>query len=146
MTTREQLTALAIAGLVVTAVVVGVVVYYSLRLHGAGRIKTLGLKAYSDPGATLEVSAVDWGEISPGGSSQVLLYLKCTSTVPSNLTLTTQNWDPIGSRNYLTLTWDYDGSKLAPGEVRAVRFTLHVAEAITGIVDFSFDVVITAAG
>ena len=144
--TREQATALAIVGLIVAAVVVGAVVYYTLQLRGSGRIKTVGLKVYSDPGATLEVSAVDWGDIAPGGVSQVLLYLKSTSTVPTNLTLTTQNYDPSTAQNYMTLTWDYDGSTLQPGEIRAVRFTLAVAEAITGIVEFAFDIVITAAG
>lgn len=144
--TREQATALAIVGLVVAAVVVGSVVYYALRIRGVGHIKLVGVKAFSDPGATLEVSAVDWGDISPGSYGQVLLYLKSTSTVPANWTLTTENWDPSAAKNFMALSWDYDGSKLQPGEIRAVRFTLTVMLSITGVTDFSFDVVITASG
>jgi len=146
LVSRDQLAALAIVGLVLAAVVVGAVVYYSLRLHGHGTIKLVGLKAYSDPAATLEVSAVDWGLIPPGGVSQVLLYLKSTSTTPANWTLTTENWDPSAAQNFMVLTWDYDGGTLQPGEIRAVRFTLQVSVNISAIVDFALDIVVTAAG
>ena len=138
--------ALAIVGLVVTAVVVASLVVYVLRVRGTGRIKVVGLKAYADPEATKEVSAIDWGTIPAGGISQTMLYLKSTSTVPSNLTLTTENWDPSVAEQFMTLTWDYDGTPLQPAEIRAVTFTLRVSEDVVGITEFAFDLVITAAG
>lgn len=146
MLSRNQLTAVAIAALVVAAVVVAAVVLFALRIHATGRIKLVGLKAYADPEGTKEVSVIDWGLIPPGGLSQTTLYLKSVSTVPSNLTLTTEAWVPKPAASYITLTWDYDGSSLQPGEIRAVLFTLNVSPGITGITEFSFDIVITAAG
>ena len=144
--TREQLTALAVAGLLVTAIVVGAIVYFALRVRGSGRIKLVGIKAFSDPAATLEISAIDWGEISPGGYAYTTIYLKSTSTVPSNLTMHTEAWDPLEAETFIHLTWDYDGRDLSPGEIIGVTLTLSVDDAITGIIEFAFDIVITAAG
>ena len=146
MLSRNQLTAVAIAALVVAAIVVATVVLYALRIHATGRIKLVDLKAYADPEFTKEVSAIDWGLIPPGGLSQTTLYLKSMSTVPSNLTLTTEAWVPEAAASYITLTWDYDGGDLNPGEIRAVLFTLDVSPDVIGITEFSFDIVITAAG
>lgn len=126
--------------------VVGAVVYYTLRLRGSGKIRTVNVKVYSDPAATIEVSAVDWGEISPGGQSRIQLYVKNTGNVVANLTLTAENWAPSSAANYMTLSWDYNGQALQLNEVRPVLFTLSVASNITGITDFSVDLVITAAG
>ena len=146
MVTKNQAMTLALVALAVTAVAVAATVYFILRVRGTGRIKLVGLKVYSDPELTKEVSAIDWGTLSPGDHGQVLLYLKVTSNVPTNLTLKTENWSPAAAENYLALTWDYDGALLAPGQVRATWFTLEVAETITGITDFAFDIVIIGAG
>ena len=146
MISREHALTLAIIGLTVSAVVVAATVYYVLIIRGTGMIKTVGVQAYADPELTKEVSAINWGTISPGGYSQTLLYLKITSNVPSNLTLSTARWSPPSVENYLTLTWDYDGTTLNPGQIIAVRLTLTIADAVTGITNFSFDMLITAAG
>jgi len=146
MASLKPLTAAVIVGLVIAVVITGTIAYYTLRVHGSGKIKVVGAKAYSDPGATLEVSAIDWGVISPGGISQATIYLKSTSTVPVNMTLTTENWSPPAAAQYMTLTWNLSPQTLSPGEVRAVILTLRVSQNIVGVIDFSFDVVITAAG
>lgn len=143
---HSKITALAIVGLVLVAVAVGAVVYYQLRIRGGGTIKVVGLTAFSDPGATLEVSAVDWGMISPGGISQITLYLKSTSNVPGNLTLETENWEPARAAQYMTLEWDYDGTIMLPGEIRGVLFTLRVSDQITNVTEFSFDMVLIIGG
>lgn len=146
MLTKDQLTALAIASLVVTAVVVGAVVYYALRLRGSGFIKTIGLEVYADPAATVPVTSIDWGEIAPGNFSQAQLYLKNPSNYAINLTLTAENWQPPTCPTYMALIWDYNDAPLEPHEVRAVKLTLLVFDDITGIYDFSVIVVITAKG
>ena len=143
---RKQVAALAITGIVITAVVVGVIIYYRLRITGTGRITVIGLEAYADAECTKQVSAINWGEISPSGYSQATLYLKSTSNKPVNLTLTTENWSPSVAEQYLTLTWNYAGDVLQPSEVRAVIFTLSVSADVTGVTDFSHDMILTAAG
>ena len=143
---RNALLALAISGLIITAVVVVTIVYFSLSLRGTGRIKTVGVKAFADPAGTKEISGIDWGEISPGGYAYRTIYLKSTSTTTINLTLSTEAWTPSNASDFLTLSWDYDGRDLNPGEIIAVTLALSVDNAITGITDFSFDIIIMAAG
>lgn len=138
--------ALAIAALIVTASVVGAVVYYELRLKGHGRIKVVGGTVYFDPEGTKEVAAIDWGMISPGGSAYTTLYFKSESNVPTNMTFRTEFWDPPEAGDFISMTWDYDGRDLNPDEILEVTLTLSVADAITGISEFSFDIVIVFAG
>lgn len=145
MMTKDQAMALALIALAVSAVVVAAAVYYVLRIKGYGKIKVVGLKAYADPELTKEVSTIYWGEIPKGSYSVTTLWLKCTSTVPSNLTMHTEAWDPAAAEQYLTLTWDYDGHTLNPGEVLELELKLTVAEETMGVTDFSFDIVLTAA-
>lgn len=146
MVTRNQLVGVTIVGLIIVAVVTASIVYFTLRVHGTGTIKLIGLEAYGDPETTQVISSVNWGELTPGGYSQVVLYLKSTSTAPANLTLSTDSWSPSEAANFLTLEWDYDGSALQPGEVRGVLFTLRVSGSVTGITSFEFDMVIVASG
>jgi hypothetical protein len=75
MPTTNQIIAVAIIGLVATAVVVGAVVYYSLKIHGSGKILAIGVQVYRDANLTEPVSAIDWGTIPAGGYSQLTLYL-----------------------------------------------------------------------
>lgn len=143
---RDQLIALAVSGLIVAAVVVATIVYFSLSLRGSGRIKTVGVKAFADPEGTKEISGIDWGEIAPGGYAYRTIYLKSTSTVTVNLTLSTELWTPINASDFISLSWDYDGEDLEPTEIIAVTLALSVEDAITGIDEFLFDIIITAAG
>ena len=146
MDSKEALTAVAVTGLIVALIVVGAIVYFSLRLHATGTIKLIGLEAFADPEATLGVSSVDWGLIPPGGVSQTVLYLKSTATVPANLSLEISNWAPPEAASFMNVTWDYDGSPLLVGEVRRVILQLFVADTITGITNFSFDITMVASG
>ena len=145
MVTRNQLIGVVLVAVVVTAVVTAAVMFFALRVRGRGRIITVGLEAYADPGATQPVSEIDWGEISPGGTAVATLYLKSTSSVPVTISLALENWIPAAASDYMTVEWDYDGSYLQGAEVRAVLFTLRVSGSITGITNFEFDLVITAA-
>lgn len=146
MVTRNQLIVGIVAAVVVTAVVVAAVMFFTLRVRGSGRIVTIGLEAYADVNCTTLVDAIDWGDISPGGSSAATIYLKSTSSVPVNLTLAVENWSPAAAADYMTVEWSYDGSALEPGEIRSVTIGLLVAEDITGVSKFEHDLVITAAG
>jgi len=146
MFSTKQLVGVVIAAVVVTAVVTAAVMYYTLRIRGHGWIVTIGIDAYADAGATQPVSEIDWGEISPGGSSAATIYLKSTSSVPVTLSLALENWIPAAAADYMTVDWNYDGSVLQPGEVRSVTLTLQVSGSITGITNFEFDLVITSSG
>lgn len=143
----EKKEALAVLAIVIVAIAVtAVTVYYTLRIRGRGVIKTIGLEAYADEDCTQIVSEVDWGLIGPQEVKKITLYLKNTGNIPVNMTLTTENWTPSIAADYMTLTWDYDGSPVAPDAVCRVDLILSVSCDITGVDNFAFDIVITAVG
>ena len=146
MVTRNQLVGIVIAAVVVTAVVTVAAMYFTLRVRGHGRIVTIGIDAYADAEATQPVNAIDWGDISPGGSAAATIYLKSTSSVPVNLSISLENWSPAAAADYMTFEWSYDGSALQPGEIRSVTLGLLVSESIKGVTKFEHDIVITASG
>jgi len=143
---RRLLTVVALTAVIITAIVTAAIVYYSLRIRGYGKIKTIGVEAYADLECTKKVSEINWGTIPVGGSSQTTLYLKNSGNYPINLTISTENWLPTPAADYITLTWDYDGTEIPAGEVRGVILTLTVASDIIGVTDFQFDIVIRAGG
>ncbi len=143
---KKVLTAVAVGALVVAVVVTAVVVYYSLRLRGHGRIITVGVGAFKDPQCTIPVGEVDWGDIPAGGSSQVTLYLKNTGNRNVTLSLSSENWAPSVAQQYLTLSWNYAGQLVQPNQSGPVILTLNASENVTGFTDFAFDIIITASG
>jgi hypothetical protein len=143
---NKTFTYVAAAGIILTAIVVGAILYYSYKINATGRIKAIGIKVYADLDCTKEVSSVYWGEVPSGGYAETTVYIKNTGNAPVNLSLTTENWQPSTASQYLTLVWDYAGTPLTANEVRRVKLTLKVSATVTGITDFSFDIIITASG
>ena len=111
-----------------------------------GSIKAIGVSVYWDSSCTNEVSSVDWGMVEPGSSTSVTVYIKNTGNSPVTLTLDTENWNPSSASNYMSLSWDYNGQSIDAGGVVQVELTLTVYSNVTGITDFSFDIVITGSG
>jgi hypothetical protein len=143
---KKVLTAVAVGALVVAVVVTAVIVYYAVKVHGHGKIKTVGAGVFSDAGCTQPVGEVDWGVIPQGGSSAVTLYVKNTGNSNVTLSLSTEAWSPSTAQQYLTLSWDYAGVWLLPNQAVKVVLTLNVAQNATGFTDFDFNSVITAQG
>jgi len=114
-----------------------------LSIATTGVVTSAGLNAYWDSECTNEVTSISWGSIYPGGSTNVTIYLKNTGDVPMTLSLTTDSWDPSDAETYFTLTWDYSGVQIQPGEALQITLTLAVSENTQGITNFSFNVVIT---
>lgn len=57
--------------------------------------------------------------------------------------MSTTNWNPSRAAEYITLTWNYSGRSINPGEVLQVTKTLSISNSIEGISNFSFDIVIS---
>ena len=130
----------------IVVAIVSTVGSHSVRIQGGGVIRTVGLKAFIDPDLTVEATTINWGHISPGDNSSVTLYLKSTSTIPAELTFSTENWQPSAAQQFFTLTWNYNHQPLNPGQVVPVTFTLRVSENVTGVTTFTFDLLITIYG
>jgi len=126
---------------------------------GGGNSPPSGISfaVYDSPNGSSEINSIDWGSISPGGSSTHDIYLKNTSTQDATLTGfsgSTSNWNPNNASPYFTLSMVYvldNGtatgllpSSLGPGEQVHAQLELDVSSNITNIVNFSFDITITA--
>jgi hypothetical protein len=109
-------------------------------------VKTIGVEAYWDYNATNPCIEINWGLLDPGESVNKTIYVKSVSNVPSTLNMTTQNWSPSNASNYIKLTWDSEGKTILPHEIIPVTLLMKVETTISGIENFSFDIIISATG
>jgi len=120
----------------------------SKTLSSAGSIQiqtTVGIGVYQDSGCTTPLTSMSWGTLEPGGSQNVVCYIKNEGSTASTLSMYASNWSPASAENYLALNWNYDSSPISPDAVVQVTFTLTVSSDITGITSFSFDITIVGS-
>ena len=115
-------------------------------IQSSGAIKAIGVSVYWDAASTNEVTAIDWSTLEAGSSENKTVYIKNTGNAAATLFLDTDNWNPSTASQYITLTWDYGGQSISPGAVVEVVLTLTISPDISGITDFSLDIIITSSG
>jgi hypothetical protein len=106
---------------------------------------SIEIDVYSDSACTQTVSSVDWGEIEAGGAAYNTIYVKNSGDEGVTLSFTTENWSPADASTILQLSWNYDGSTIASGEVREILFTLSVSSSASAMDSFGFDIVIVGS-
>ena len=106
---------------------------------------SIEIDVYGDSACTQPISSVEWGSIDAGDSVDKVVYVKNSGDDGVVLSLSTDNWNPAEAADDLTLSWDYDGSSLGPGDVVGVMLTLSVDSSTSGISNFGFDIVITGS-
>jgi len=112
-------------------------------ISSTGSVTAINVGVYSDSACTNELTALDWGTISPGTSETITIYLKNTGNARITLSMTTTDWTPANAEGQIELTWDKENANLNPNQETAATLTLSVSENIDGITNFSFNVVIT---
>jgi len=131
---------------VVIAFILGVTALGYILLHNVGNVKAINVGIYWDSGCTNEISLIDWGIIEPGTTENVTVYILNTGNSNVMLSINTTNWSPSSTSNYITLSWDYEGQSIGPGQVLQTTVTLSMSPSIQGITSFSFDIVVTGSG
>lgn len=76
----------------------------------------------------------------------MLQYLRNEGNVPITLLLDIENRSPSNASNYITLSWDYKDQTVDQGAVVRIDLILAVSSDITGITNFTFDIVVTGIG
>ena len=107
-----------------------------------------GISVYSDSGCTSPLTSLTWGTLQPGGSQDVICYIKNEGDTALTLSLQTSNWQPtspVAAQDYLSLGWNYDNQPLSPDQVVPITLTLSVASNIHDITTFGFDVTIVSS-
>jgi hypothetical protein len=122
----------------------------SKTLSSTGSIQiqtTVGIGVYSNSQCTTPLTSMSWGTLEPGGTQNVVCYIKNEGSLPTTLSMYASNWDPesLATSNYLVLSWNYDSNPISPDAAVQITFTLSVSSDITGITTFSFDITIVGS-
>jgi hypothetical protein len=112
----------------------------------ANSVRGIGVGIYWDRDCTNSVLSLDWGLIEPGANSTVMVYVRNEGDSAVSLWKATHNWTPSVASDYMTLDWTYSGRNLGANEVIPIELILDVSPTISGITDFSLDIIITATG
>jgi len=109
-------------------------------------IKAIGIGVYQDAGCTTPLTEINWGTLEPAQTKSYTLYLRNESNVPITLNMTTQNWNPPEAKDFITLTWDREEETLKVNQVVEATIILIVSPNISGVTNFSFDIILTGVG
>jgi hypothetical protein len=115
----------------------------SRTVTSQGTINAIAVGVYGEAACINPVSAVDWGELDPGATMDVTVYIRNEGTVPMTLSMTTDEWVPSEAAADLTLSWNREGSQVNPQAVVQATLTLAVSSSISDVTDFSFEITIT---
>jgi len=132
--------AIAMIGMVVSALAVFVA---TRSIYNTGNVKAVGVGVYWDSGCTDEVLSIDWEALDPGVTKDVTIYVKNEGSVALVLSLMTDNWNPVSASDHITLSWNREYYVLNPESVVGAFLTLSVMSGVSGVTNFSFDIIIT---
>ncbi len=132
--------AIAVMGMVASALSVLVA---TRTISNTGNMRGIGVGVYWDSGCTNVTSSISWGALDPGAVKSVTIYVRNEGSVTVKLSMTTNNWNPASASSYITLSWNRENYLLSPGSVAQAVLTLSVSSAISGVTNFSFDIIIT---
>lgn len=104
---------------------------------------TVDLEIYTDAGATIKCTNINWGTLNPGGTVTKTVYVKNTGNVPQTLSINTNSWSPELASSILTVTWNKEGYSLAAGAIVSATLTLEAASQTGSLTDFSVNIVIS---
>ena len=107
-------------------------------LSNNGSIQSINVDVYQDSACTQALTAISWGTLSPGASTNKTIYVKNTGNANVVLNLTVTSWNPSSASTYITLTWDREGYILTPGGKISALLVLSISSGVTGFTDFSF--------
>jgi hypothetical protein len=115
-------------------------------ISSVGSLKTIDIEAYWDENLTNRVTGINWGLLEPGDQKSFSIYLHNEGNSALTLSMSTSNWNPSAAATYLTLSWDYNGQTIEADKNLQVTLTLNVNASITGITNFSFDIIVVGTG
>ena len=112
-----------------------------------GILNSVDIGVYSDAACTQNKTTINWGGCNPGDNKTAALYIKNLGTNGFTLSTQTLNWNPSTASQYFTLSSNYGGQTLTPGQVLPVTLTLRVSRSISDqITTFSFSIAIISQG
>jgi len=112
-------------------------------IRKASAVESFYVGVYWDSDCANEVSSIGWGELTPGSTREVVVFIRNEeANLPCFLYLWTKDWLPVEGSSYISLSWDPIRRRIEVDETISVILTLRVARNIRGITDFTFNIVI----
>jgi hypothetical protein len=118
----------------------------SQTISSSGTITSINVAVFSDSACTTPVNTVSWGLVSPGTSVSRTVYVKNTGNSPLTLNMRAESWGPSGANNSISLTWNRENAQLNADQSTAADLTLTVSPSISGILNFSVNIIIIGSG
>jgi hypothetical protein len=146
LTKRVILAIVALAVILSFSTVGLLTVTQTISSNGTVTVTAVNIGVYSDSQCTQTLSSISWGSILAGHSASQTIYIKNTGNTPVTLSLTTNNWSPTGANGPITISWTKEGNSLGSGQILSADLTLAVSSTISGISNFSVNIVITGSG
>jgi archaellum component FlaG (FlaF/FlaG flagellin family) len=135
--------AITLAGMLLTVTAASVISVNEALPSRGSVVSSINVEIYSDHACNQRLTSIDWGDISPGGTSSQTLYIKNAGDKPLVLQMTTDNWNPSDANGPITVTWNRENANIDSDQSLQAVLTLTVSSTISGITDFSVDIVIT---
>ena len=134
-------------GAIITATTAGLLTAsQTLSSGGNVQVTAVGVGIYSDSACTLNLTSISWGTIKPGEAVTRTIYVKNTGNTPITLSMATNTWAPPEANGPIAITWDKEAATLNAGNSTAAVLTLSVSSSITGVTNFSVNIIITGTG
>jgi hypothetical protein len=104
-----------------------------IYLPSVGTIKTIGVETYWDQNGENKIEALTWDEIKIEKNEwdeitmepiSTTVYVKSVSNFRVTMNIFLTDWSPEEISDYLTVSWDYEGEEMDPGDIIPVTLTL----------------------
>lgn len=136
---------LRLIALCIAAILLTLLLITRTTISNVSAVEAAGVGVYWDSDCSDPVSSIDWGTLAPGSTKDITVYIRNEEAENVALSMETENWSPSNASIYMTLSWNYIGQLIKPGEVIPVKLTLSISIKISGITNFSFDIIIKAS-
>ena len=109
-----------------------------LHVPSSGVVLIGKLGIFSDSACTSPLTKVDWGTLRLNSTYSQTAYLKNLGNTPLLLSMNTSDYNPPEAQNFLSLTWNLEGTTISPDQVLEINFTLQVGSGDCNFTDFTF--------
>jgi hypothetical protein len=114
-------------------------------LSNTGVITDVNVGVYTTQKCTANLTKISWGRVSPGSYYVKTGYVRNNGSVNMTLGFGTSDWNPANA-DVIGLKWNYNGKPLVPGQVLAVTWRLTIPSTISGVKNFSFNIIVFGDG
>ena len=115
-----------------------------IYLPSVGTIKTIGVETYWDQNGKNKIEALTWDELKIEKDElneitmepiSTTVYVKSVSNFRVTMNIFLTDWSPAEISDYLTVSWDYEGEEMDPGDIIPVTLTLS-AQSSDAFIDY----------